>query len=83
MYQVALPSTHYPKFRSRSSTQPLGHVAYIVCYVFYILLVKIEKKSSLNCLFSKYKGVISFPALKTIEIDILYMFLCSLFQMLW
>ena len=47
---------------------------------FYILLVKIEKKSYLNCLFLKYNGVTSFFVLKNIQIDILYMFLCSLFQ---
>ena len=46
---------------------------------FYIVLVKIKKKSSLNCLFLKYNGVISFLVLKTIQIDI-YMFLCSLFK---
>ena len=34
----------------------------------------------LNCLFIKYNCVISFFALKTIQIDILYMFLCSLFH---
>ena len=45
---------------------------------FYILLVKIEKK--VNCLFLKYNGVISFLVLKTIQIDIFYMFLCSLFK---
>ena len=38
---------------------------------FYILLVKIEKKSSSNCLFLKYNGDISFLVLKTIQIDIL------------
>ena len=27
MYQMALSSTQYPKFRSRPSTQPLEHVA--------------------------------------------------------
>ena len=42
-----------------------------------------RKKSRLNCLFLKYIGVISFLVLKTIQIDILYMFLCSLFQKLW
>ena len=79
MYQMALPSTQYPKVRSRPSTQPLVHVADILYYVFIFLLLK----SSLNCLFLKYNRVISFLALKTIQIDISDMFLCSLFQMLW
>ena len=43
---MALPSTQYPKFRSRPSTQPLGHVADILCYVFIFFWLK----SSLNCL---------------------------------
>ena len=34
---------------------------------FYIVLVEIENKMSLNCLFLKYNCVISFLALKTIE----------------
>ena len=38
-----------------------------------------REKSSLNCLFLKYNDVISFLALTTIQIDILYMFLCSFF----
>ena len=82
MYQMALPSTQYPKFRSRPSTQPLGHVADILRYDFIFCWLK-SKKSSLNCLFIKYNGVISFLTLKTIQIDILYMFFCSLFQKLW
>ena len=45
----------------------------------YIFLLK----SSLNCLFLRYNGVVSVRALKTIQIDILYMFLCLLFQKLW
>ena len=49
---------------------------------FYNLLVQI-KKIDLNCLFLQYNGVISFLVLKTIQIDILYMFLCLLFQKLW
>ena len=75
MYQMTLPSTQYPKFRSRPSTQPLGRVADILCYVFKFCWLK----SSLNCLFLKYNSVISFLALKTIQIDVLYSFLCSLF----
>ena len=43
MYQMALPSTQYPKFRSRPSTQPLGHVADILYYVFIFLLLKSGK----------------------------------------
>ena len=78
MYQMELPSTQSPKFRSRPSTQPLRHVADIYGFIF---LVEIEK--NLNCLFLKYNGVISFLALKTIQIDILFMFLCSLLHKLW
>ena len=49
---------------------------------FYILLVKI-KKIKFKLFILKYNGVISFLVLKTIQIDVLYMFLCSLFQKLW
>ena len=47
MYQMTLPSTQYPKFRSRPSTQPLGRVADILYYVFkfcWLRLRKIELK---------------------------------------
>ena len=59
---MTLTSTQYPKFRSRPSTQPPGHVEDILC------------------LFIKYNGGISFLALKTIQIDIICMFLCLLFH---
>ena len=76
-------STQYPKFRSRPSTQPLGHAADIPCNAFIFCWLKSRKRMSLNCLFLKYNCVISLLALKTIQIDILYMFLCSLFKKLW
>ena len=76
VYQLALPSTQYPEFRSRPST-PLGHVADNLCYVFIFCRLKLKKNKF------KLNGVISFRVLKTIQIDIVYMFLCSLFQKLW
>ena len=76
--ELALPSPKYPKFRSRPSTQPLGHGADNLCYIFIFSWLK-STKTSLNCLFLKYNGIISFLVLKTIQIDILYMFVCSLF----
>ena len=42
-----------------------------------------SRKIELYCLFLKYNSVISFVALKNIQIDILYSFLCSLFKKLW
>ena len=41
--ELALPSTHYPKFRSRPSTQPLGHVADNLCYVVIFCWLKSKK----------------------------------------
>ena len=41
--KLALPSTQYPKFRSRPSTQPLGHVADNLCYVFIFCWLKLNK----------------------------------------
>ena len=80
--ELELPSTQYPKFRSRPRTQPLGHVGDNLGYaMFSYLLVKIKIKFKLFIL--KCNGVISFLVLKTIQIDVLYMFLCSLFQKLW
>ena len=67
---MALLITQYSKFRSRPSTQPLGHVADILCYVLKFCWLKLR----LNCLFLNYNSVISFLALKTIQIDILYSF---------
>ena len=46
MNKMALPSTQYPKFHSRSNTQPLGHAADIVCYVFIFFMVNIKKIES-------------------------------------
>ena len=73
---MALPSTQYPKYRSGPSTQPLGHL----CYVFKLCWLKSRK---IEFKLFIYNSVISFLALKTIQIDILYSFLCSLFQKLW
>ena len=40
---LALPSTQYSKFWSRPSTQPLGHVADNLCYVFILFWLKLKK----------------------------------------
>ena len=63
MYQMALTSTQYPKVRSRPSTQPLGHVAYILYYVFIFLLLK-SRKIEFKLFISKIYSCYQFPRLK-------------------
>ena len=41
--ELALPSTQYPKFRSRPSTKPFGYVTYNLCYVFIFCWLKSKK----------------------------------------
>ena len=79
MYQMTLTSIQYTKFRSRPNTQPLGHVADTLCYVFIYFWLK-SRKIAFKLFFFKYNVVISFSASKNIQIDISYMFLCSLFE---